>query len=149
MTSPIALFRSKMPVIAAICAVLLALAYGWETRGTVQGAWQLLQVPAYESPFADTAVVTLPMDCVNEGKDPYDSNVCHPMNSVYNYPPIWLKLRYLGVNSRSTLLLGIVQVTLFAIALLCLFTAETLVERRCNLLWSSFAAGPPGRRTRQ
>jgi len=78
--------------------------------------------------FADTRMVTYPIDCVLNGQDPYDRSACHPLGSVYNYPPIWLDLRYLGVTSRSSFAMGAILVAMYVSALLLLFTSRRWVS---------------------
>ena len=75
--------------------------------------------------FIDLRGVTQPIDCVLAGKDPYLTYGCEPLVRLrYNYPPVWLGLRYLGVTSRSTDLLGAVMAALLALTLVLLLRAN-------------------------
>jgi hypothetical protein len=46
-------------------------------------------------------------------------------NRLYNYPPIWLGLRYLGVTGRSTNLMAAMMAAIFIVALLVLFSVRS------------------------
>jgi hypothetical protein len=114
-----------MPVLAAVAAVLLALWIGTSIRGSVSGAWLMLHVPAISPLFADTRTITHSIDCLRAGQDPYSVRTFDPWHRLYNYPPIWLDLRYLGVSSSSSNLLGCLFATMTVSALLLLFRART------------------------
>lgn len=120
--------RSRLPVLFGVVTLAVFLLLGTHSRGSVSAAWQSLGIPAMSATFADTRMVTYPIDCVLEGVDPYDRSLCHPMESVYNYPSIWLSLRYIGVTSRSSVLIGVILVTMFVVALLMLFKAEKWIS---------------------
>jgi hypothetical protein len=73
----------------------------------------------------DTHTVTNSIDCVLTGQDPYTVRTFDPWHRVYNYPPIWLDLRYLGITSRSSNLMGATLALLTAASCLLLFRATT------------------------
>lgn len=123
----LSILRSRLPVLAGVAAVVLALVVGVHTRGSVFGAWQVLHVPALSPLFADTRTVTHSIDCLLTGQDPYTVRTFDPWNRTFNYPPIWLGLRYLGVTSRSTDALGILFAIMTAFALLLLLRARTWI----------------------
>jgi hypothetical protein len=120
--------HTKLPVLAAVLAVLLALFVGAHTHGSVYAAWHMLQIPSTTPLFADTRCVTYSMDCVAKGKDPYVDQACDYWHRLYNYPPIWLDARYLGVTSRSTNLIGTAMSILTICALFLLFNARTWIS---------------------
>ena len=124
MSRPLAFLRSRFPVLLGVTTLALFLLLGTHSRGSVSAAWKTLGIPAMSETFADTRMVTYPIDCVLKGMDPYDRSNCHPLESVYNYPPVWLSLRYIGVTSRSSVLVGTILVTMFLSALLMLLKAE-------------------------
>ncbi len=80
-------------------------------------------MPATDPTFADTITITRSIDCLLSGQDPYVVRSFDPWHRLYNYPRIWLDLRYLGVTGRSTNLLGVLMALLFASSLLLLFSA--------------------------
>jgi hypothetical protein len=137
------LLRPKVAVISAIVLVILALGVGVHMRGSLPGAWKMLYIPANTPLFSDTRGITHAIDCVRHGQDPYTVSNFDPWHRLYNYPPIWLMARHLGVTSRSSDLIGL----LFAIAAIgsyiFLLNARTLltqaivflaVASRCVLL---------------
>ena len=114
-----------MPVLAAFAAVAITLLVGIHLRGSLSGAWQMLHIPALSPSFADTRTITHSIDCLLKGQDPYTVRSFDPWHRLYNYPPVWLDLRYLGVTSRTTNLLGIALAIMTGSALLLLFRART------------------------
>lgn len=108
------LLRPKAAAIAAITMVVLALSIGVQLHGSLPAAWKMFRIPATTPLFADTRGITHAIDCVLHGQDPYSVSTFDPWHRLYNYPPIWLMARHLGVTSRSTELIGM----LFAIAAL-------------------------------
>lgn len=123
----LSILRTRLPVLAAIAAIAIALAIGFHLRGSVFGAWHLLRLPALTPLFADTRTITHSIDCLRSGQDPYTVRSFDPWQRVYNYPPIWLDLRYLGVTSQTSNLLGVIFATLSALAFLVLFSARTWI----------------------
>jgi len=118
----------KLPVLAAVLAVLLALFVGAHTRGSVDAAWRMLQIPSTTPLFADTRTVTYSIDCLAKGQDPYVARACDYWHRLYNYPPIWLDARLLGVTSRSSNLIGTAISILTVCALFLLFNARTWIS---------------------
>lgn len=78
--------------------------------------------PVYS--FQDTRTVTHSIDCVNQGMDPYVQS-CDPWHRLYNYPPIWLGLRFLGIDSHSSRALGAIFGALNISSLLLLFRTRS------------------------
>lgn len=125
MQKNLALLRAKWPVLAGIATVLIALSIGTFARGSLSAAW-LTFVDFPTNPlFTDTRTVTDSIDCVRAGKDPYVVHTFDPWLRAYNYPPIWLELRHLGVTSRSSNLIGTMMALATAATLLFLFNART------------------------
>jgi hypothetical protein len=141
MSRPLAFLRSRFPVLLGVTTLALFLLLGTHSRGSVSAAWQTLGIPAMSETFADTRMVTYPIDCVLKGIDPYDRSSCHPLESVYNYPPVWLGLRYLGVTSRSSVLVGAILVIMFLAALLMLFKAEKWIS--AAVVFAGILSRPP------
>jgi hypothetical protein len=137
------LLRPKVAVISAIVLVILALGIGVHTHGSLPAAWKMLHIPANTPPFSDTRGITQAIDCVRNGLDPYTVSTFDPWHRLYNYPPVWLMARHLGVTSRSSDLLGLLFAIAAISAYIFLFNARTLltqtivflaVASRCVLL---------------
>ena len=120
----VSILRSRLPVIAGVAVVALAILVGTYTRGSVSGAWQMLRVPALSPLFADTRTMTHSIDCLLSGQDPYTVRSFDPWNRTYNYPPIWLDLRFLGVTSHSSILLGMAFAVMTISAFLLLLRTQ-------------------------
>lgn len=116
---------SKMPALAGIITILAALGIGTYIRGNLTDAWELLHIPSSKPLFMDTVFITYAIDCVFAGQDPYIVGSFDPWGRLFNYPPIWLDLRYLGVNSHSTNLIGTTLALMTAITCTFLFRART------------------------
>jgi hypothetical protein len=120
--------HTKLPVLAAVLAVLVALFVGAQTHGSVDAGWRMLQIPSTTPLFADTHCVTSSMDCVAKGRDPYVDRACDYWHRPYNLPPIWLDARFLGVTSRFSNLIGTAMSILTICALFLLFNARTWIS---------------------
>jgi Glycosyltransferase family 87 len=121
-TGPLSL---RLPVFAAIATIVVVLAIGTYMRGSVADAWHLFRIPTLAPLFADTRGITHSIDCLLAGQDPYKVGSFDPWNRPFNYPPIWLQLRHLGVTSRSSNLIGTMMAIITAGACLLLFRAKT------------------------
>jgi len=119
------LLRSKLPVLAAVAAILVILSLGTHTRGSLRAAWGKLQDYPMTPLFADTRTITHSIDCLLSGQDPYVVRTFDPWHRLYNYPPIWLDARYLGVTSRSSNFIGAMMAFTTVSALLLLFSARS------------------------
>lgn len=106
------LLRPKVAAISAVAAIVLALCIGVSMRGNLPAAWRMLHIPANSPLFADTRGITQAIDCLHHGQDPYKVRAFDPWHRLYNYPPVWLLARYLGITSQSSDLVGL----LFAVA---------------------------------
>jgi Glycosyltransferase family 87 len=116
---------SRIPVLAAVTTILLIVGIGTLRQGNPAAAWHRLHLPATSPHFMDTHTITNSIDCVLTGQDPYTVRTFDPWNRLYNYPPIWLDLRYLGITSRSSTLMGTTLAVLAAASCLLLFRATT------------------------
>jgi hypothetical protein len=114
-----------MPVLAAVATIVIVLGIGTYTRGTVADAWHLFRMPSLTPLFADTRGITHSIDCLLAGQDPYKVGSFDPWHRLFNYPPIWLQLRHLGITSRSSNLIGTMMAIITAGACLLLFRAKT------------------------
>jgi hypothetical protein len=119
---------TRLPVLAAVLCVLVALLVGAHRLGSVDAAWRMLQIPSTTPLFSDTRTVTYSIDCVARGQDPYVARACDYWHRLYNYPPIWLNARYLGITSRSSNLVGTAISILMVCALLLLLNARTWIS---------------------
>ncbi len=118
--------RLRAPVFVGVALVCLTLLFGVHQRGSLQKAWEMIAVPALSPPFADTWTVTDSIDCLQAGQDPYVVRSFDPWHRVYNYPPIWLGLRYFGVSTRASNWMGVTLAIFSVVALLLLFRAGSV-----------------------
>jgi hypothetical protein len=88
----------------------------------------MLEIPSTTPLFADTRTVTDSIDCLARGQDPYVTRACDPWHRLYNYPPIWLDARFLGVASRSSNFIGTGLSILSVCVLLLLFNARSWIS---------------------
>lgn len=116
---------SRLPVLAAVVIVVTVLSVGTFTRGSLADAWHLFRIPSLSATFTDTRTITHSIDCLLAGQDPYVVSSFDPSHRLFNYPPIWLQLRHLGVTSRSTNLIALMMSAITAGAFLFLFRAQT------------------------
>jgi hypothetical protein len=126
MKKMITILSRKVPAAAALATIVVILGLGTVIRGSLPAAWRIFRIPALTTTFSDTITVTNSIDCLVSGRDPYVVRSCDPWQRVYNYPPIWLDLRYLGITGRSTNFLGVLMALLLASSLLLLFSATRL-----------------------
>ncbi len=122
------LLHSRWPVFAAIATVLIILLIGIHTRGSLVAAWGILQDSPLSPHFADTRTITHSIDCLLSGQNPYFVRSFDPWHRVYNYPPIWLGARYLGISSSASNWIGTVMSVATAIAFLFLFDAKRWIS---------------------
>lgn len=120
--------RLKAAVLAAIAVVALTLSAGTLSRGSLPAAWNMIHIPANSPPFSDTRTLTYAIDGVLVGLNPYLVSPIDPLHRLYNYPPIWLMLRYLGVTSHESNLVGLLFAAAAVGGYLLLFTTRTVVS---------------------
>ncbi|HEY2040896.1 MAG TPA: hypothetical protein VGG95_14595 [Edaphobacter sp.] len=128
MQNPASFFRNKLPVLCAVGFVVLALDIGIHLHGNLSGAWTRIHIPANSPLFSDTRGFTHAIDCVIHGQNPYKVSSFDPWHRLYNYPPIWLLGRYLGISSGSSNLIGFAFAVAGISAYLFLFNARTLLS---------------------
>jgi hypothetical protein len=121
-----ALLCSRLPVIIGVFAVALLLAVSLYVRRDSHKAWHVVGVHSGSVPYADARTVTCAIDNLESGKDPYFYP--DPYGRLYNYPSLWLDLRYIGLTSRTSLAFEVVLVSMFVGALLLLFRAWNLLS---------------------
>ncbi|HTH53746.1 MAG TPA: hypothetical protein VL495_07340 [Edaphobacter sp.] len=117
----------KVAVLTAVVVIALAIGIGSWSRGSLRAAWNMIHIPANAQPFSDASSIPSAIEVVLIGLDPYRVNPVDPLHRLFNYPPIWLDLRYLGIRSQNSNLLGL----LFAVAAVCgylfLFNTRTFL----------------------
>jgi hypothetical protein len=115
-------------VVAAFLIVSMVLAgTHWHAAGVFWG-WELLGVPRMpppDHPFTDTISITRSIDCIRDGLDPYLTGLCDPWGRTFNYPPVWLNLRTIGISSATTLTIGIAMAGVTALAFLTIFRTSS------------------------
>jgi len=109
--------------------MILALGIGVHMHGSLPAAWNMLRIPAATPLFADTRGITHAIDCVLHGQDPYKVNTFDPWHRFYNYPPIWLLARHLGITSQSSNLVGLIFAIAAISAYILLLNARTWLTR--------------------
>lgn len=100
-------FYSFIPVLVCLIVVfspfLANYFWGWHYKRT----WWSLGVDAYKPYFADLRGVLAPIECFEQGLDPYLNNPCDFKSRPFNYPRIWLSLSSLGLNQSHSEMIGI------------------------------------------
>jgi hypothetical protein len=107
---------------------VIALGAGIHLRGSLRDAWKMIHIPANTYIFSDTGSLTYAIDGVLAGVDPYKVSPFDPLHRLYNYPPVWLMARYLGVNSHASDLVGVLLALAAVSAYLFLFNSRTLLS---------------------
>lgn len=92
----------RLPVLVALLILFGRLAIGLHRAHHLPAAWEALGVPEATPDFADTRTITHSIDSVLTGRNPYVDRSFDPWHRLYNYPPIWLELRHLGIRSTTT-----------------------------------------------
>lgn len=137
------LLRPKMAAISAVALIVSILGIGVYLHGSLPAAWRMLRIPANTPLFADTRGITHAIDCVLHGQDPYSVGAFDPWHRLYNYPPVWLLARYLGITSQSSDVIGLLFATAAISAYIFLLNARTAltagivflaIASRCVLL---------------
>jgi len=90
--------------------------------------WPRLGVPAAPTLFFDTRVVTAGLECRRMGLDPLVYNPCDLGGRPFNYPRVWLLLRWLGLGQSQTDALAIIFIALFLLTLFLLLGRLTIGE---------------------
>ncbi|WP_035354618.1 DUF2029 domain-containing protein [Edaphobacter aggregans] len=134
MQNAAASLRLKLPVLCALAIIALALGIGFFEHGDLHSAWNMIRIPANTPLFCDTRGFTHAIDCVLHGQDPYHVSSFDPWHRLYNYPPIWLEARHLGVTSRSSNLIGVLLAVCAMVAYVLLFNARTAISAIIVLL---------------
>ena len=110
---------------AATAAALVAIAAVWLGLAVYSAMsdvhayfalWlELIPVPEFP-PFADTALLTKGLDCLERGIDPRVQNPCDLAQRIVSYPWIWLELRHLGIGGADTVAVALSFIALFGLA---------------------------------
>ena len=116
--------RSRVPALVSVLAIALLLGFGTHARGSLAAAWELLRIPSTTPHFADTRFIASAIECAEAGQNPYVVCTHDPWLRVYNYPPVWLELGYLGFNSRSSDMVGIIFAMFTITAMVTLFSSR-------------------------
>ncbi len=118
-------FRTRVAVFASVLCVGAGLSLGVARHGSVAAAWQMLRAPARTPLFVDSWSLADAADCARAGQDPYVVGTFDPLGRLFNYPPVWLGLRYLGVTSAAATAIGISLALMTIAAMLMLFKARS------------------------
>jgi hypothetical protein len=118
-------WRLRLPVLASIGVFIALFVWGRHHFGHLYQLWLILRIPALNQSFADTRTITHSINCLLAGGNPYVDRAFDPWHRVYNYPPLWLGLRYLGIRSTSTNWIGSLLAAAGLSACVALFRART------------------------
>jgi Glycosyltransferase family 87 len=130
------LLTGYRPALVAALGVALALVLLSNSLHSTTAAWRWLGVNSENVSFGDLRVITHSIPCAAAGADPYRVGSCdeywakHPdpavpnIETLLNYPPIWLQTGRLGVSPQATNTLGI------ALALLAVCAFATMLRPR-------------------
>ena len=121
----ISILSSRLPALAGIVVIAIALGIAFHLRGNLPDAWRMLSIHANSPLFSDTRTITHGIDCFKSGLNPFSVKTFDPWHRTYNYPPVWLNLRYLGITSLTSNLLGTLLAAMTLCSLLLLFKART------------------------
>ena len=117
--------RTRIAVFASVLCVAAGLWLGVVRHGSVAAAWQMLRAPARVPVFVDSWSLAGAAECARAGQDPYVVTRFDPLARAFNYPPVWLGLRYLGVTRTSATGIGMVLALMTIAAMLILFRARS------------------------
>lgn len=90
--------------------------------------WSHLQVQAFPE-FDDLLPVTRSCDLMRTGVDPIQTPENKPGHVIFNYPRIWLSLRFLGVSEQHTNAIAVVSIAAFFITALLLIGPVATSDR--------------------
>src|SRR5262249_45595396 len=71
--------------------------------------WRTFGVTPLKPHFFDTHALTDHIECASEGFDAYIRTTCSSI--PFNYPPIWLELRYFGIDGSHSVWLAIAMIS--------------------------------------
>jgi hypothetical protein len=130
---------ARLPIVAAVIVFCSLVGLSRFFLKSDVYAWQLFQVQKAVPLYLDTITVTRSIDCVLAGQDPYTAWSFDPLHRLYNYPPIWLDMRYLGITSRSTGALALTFALMTLAALWALLKSTNL--QTALLIFFAVASG--------
>ena len=117
--------RTRTAVFASVLAVSAGLWLGVSRHGSVEAAWQMLRAPARAPLFVDSWSLADAAECARAGQDPYVVSAFDPLGRLFNYPPVWLGLKYLGVTTANATAIGIMLMLMTVAAMVILFRARS------------------------
>lgn len=118
-------FVSRVPVFLTVLVVGATLMIGTSVRGSLTHAWDLFHLPITEPGFIDAFFLTGAVGYAAGGGNPYITGVWDRYHRPFNYPPIWLQLRHLGVARNSYPFLGFCLIAILVATVLRLFRCRT------------------------
>ena len=117
--------RTRVAVFASVLCVCLGLWFGYTRLGSVAAAWRLLRAPSRVPLFVDSWSLADAAVCARAGQDPYVVTTFDPLGRLFNYPPVWLGLQYLGVTTAAATYIGLALALMTITAMLMLFRARS------------------------
>ncbi len=141
MTTPVRLWSRPSFVLPAAASALLLLfvtlyvidrpAYFVILRGWGFGPFAF--------PFLDADYTTAQIRCWQRGIDVYRINPCDILGRLHDYSPVWLRLRFLGLDRGWTNFVGLTQAALYIASLAVLPAAPS---SRARLVMMAAIASP-------
>ena len=117
--------KSALPRVAIIIflVVQFSVLLSWAPlgKGDLNPYLKAIGVVPLHVPFGDFRTISAGIPFYEAGEDPYTDGRYDFMGREFNYPPIWLKLSFLGVSPEAVSYVYFAFATLFSIALLLLF----------------------------
>lgn len=114
---------------AALALLLAAVALASALTPFPARSWlRHLGVPAQEQPFGDLRVIAAAIDATRQGASPYEPAGADGRQNTYNYPKIWLLLRYAGLQEATLIPWGSALGVLFLATVCRLVRPTTMAE---------------------
>jgi hypothetical protein len=129
------LSRFVAPIAGLLSLAFFTLIYFQAPAFYALVAKMLIFLPA-TAPFADWHWILMSTKCWSEGANVYFDNPCfpHSMGVSYNYPPLWLRLSFLGDAEPWNVQTMFPIVTLFFLSLATLPAPRTLRDQAILVL---------------
>ena len=127
-------------VIFLVVQACVLLAWAPLGRGELNSYLSAVGVVPLHVPFGDFRTISEGVKFAEAGGDPYVDGRYEFMGRKFNYPPIWLKMSFLGLSPEAVSYVFFAFASLFAISLLLLFWED---KSRAWPLYFPFLFSPP------
>ena len=119
---------------------VIIITWGPLSRGELSKGLEQIGVVPLPLPFADFRTITSGVEFYGQGGNPYRDGSYDFMGRAFNYPPIWLKLSFLGLPHEDVRFVYLVLASLFSLGLGMLFWRNTT---KAWYLYIPFLYSPP------